>query len=249
MYDPDQDIVLSPYNVNDAGTENINAQIAQFLGLRRDAPVYEILAGMNKHYLAVGDRVFAYKREGVITSINRNGKYIGKTPKVEGTSLTRWGIRIGTGTSGAEESFELEASNYENMDVDNIPDVEENVKRAASHVVTVEYDDGSIDSLDGSGDFSKNNFSLGYALTVHKSQGSEWRKVFFIVHKNHARNLNREMLYTAVTRARTHCMIIDHCGVFEKGLEAQRVKGNTVEEKIQWFNSKVGLMEPINVRK
>lgn len=43
---------------------------------------------------------------------------------------------------------------------------------------------------------------LAYALTVHKSQGSEWDWVVVVVHAAHHYMWNRQLLYTAVTRAR-----------------------------------------------
>lgn len=253
IYDPRQDIILSAYNVGDCGTKEINNHVAQFLGAERNAVVYEVLTGMTKQYLAVGDNVLYFKREAIIKSININAQYMGKAPQVEGTDLTRWGIRIGKHDSSATAE-EIEAFlGYENMNVDAVASADENdkesLKRKASHIVTIEYEDGETDALASAGDFSENNFSLGYALTVHKSQGSEWRKVFYVMHKDQVRNINREMLYTAVTRARTHCMILDHSGVFERCLATQRVKGDTVEEKIAWFNSKVSLSEPIRVIK
>lgn len=48
---------------------------------------------------------------------------------------------------------------------------------------------------------------LAYALTVHKAQGSEFRKVFVIVPKR-SLLLSRELLYTALTRARDHLVLL-----------------------------------------
>ena len=48
---------------------------------------------------------------------------------------------------------------------------------------------------------------LAYALTVHKSQGSEFRIVFFILPKN-SRLLSRELLYTALTRSRDQLVLL-----------------------------------------
>ena len=47
---------------------------------------------------------------------------------------------------------------------------------------------------------------LGYALTVHKAQGSEWDRVFLLLHQSHNTMIQRELLYTAVTRAAKVCM-------------------------------------------
>jgi hypothetical protein len=48
---------------------------------------------------------------------------------------------------------------------------------------------------------------LAYALTVHKSQGSEFGVVFVVIPR-HCRLLTRELLYTAITRARTHLVLL-----------------------------------------
>ncbi len=55
---------------------------------------------------------------------------------------------------------------------------------------------------------------LAYASTVHKCQGSEFPVVIAIVHRGQAFMLNRNLLYTAVTRARTSAILLgDALGV------------------------------------
>lgn len=46
------------------------------------------------------------------------------------------------------------------------------------------------------------NFEQAYALTVHKSQGSEYNKVFFIIPPGESPLLTRELIYTAISRSR-----------------------------------------------
>jgi ATP-dependent exoDNAse (exonuclease V) alpha subunit len=53
---------------------------------------------------------------------------------------------------------------------------------------------------------------LAYALTVHKTQGSEFGKTFVVI-PNPCRNLSREMLYTALTRHKDKLVIL-HQGEF-----------------------------------
>ena len=48
---------------------------------------------------------------------------------------------------------------------------------------------------------------LAYALTVHKAQGSEFRKVFVVLPKS-SRLLSRELLYTALTRSRDQLVLL-----------------------------------------
>ncbi len=47
-----------------------------------------------------------------------------------------------------------------------------------------------------------------YAITVHKSQGSEYPAVVIALHGSHRVMLRRNLLYTAVTRAESFCCII-----------------------------------------
>lgn len=53
-------------------------------------------------------------------------------------------------------------------------------------------------------------FDYGYAITVHKSQGSEWDKVILFDQRNKYQNDDdyRRWLYTAVTRAREKLFVI-----------------------------------------
>lgn len=246
IYDPEQDIVLCPFNKHSCGTIEVNYKIAQFLGQRRNAMVYEIIAGIRKLYLAPGDKVMYMKQDGVIERISHNAQYLGKMPIPASTDLNRFGMRLvnfeGTGT---DEDFEL--TGYENLNVNEIPDEDEKRKNQASHVVHIKLETGGEVALQTAGDFSEANFSLGYALTVHKAQGCEWRKVFILLHRSHAVLLNRELIYTAITRAREYCTIIDLCNVTDRAIKAQKVKGNTIEEKIEYFNSEVSLKEPVNL--
>jgi exodeoxyribonuclease V alpha subunit len=46
------------------------------------------------------------------------------------------------------------------------------------------------------------NLQLAWATTIHRAQGSEWPDVVVVAHRSHSVMLTRELLYTAVTRAR-----------------------------------------------
>ena len=52
------------------------------------------------------------------------------------------------------------------------------------------------------------SFKISYAVTVHKSQGSEFNEVLIILPDTRAGNLSRELFYTAVTRARHKAIIV-----------------------------------------
>lgn len=54
----------------------------------------------------------------------------------------------------------------------------------------------------------RDELDLAYAITVHKSQGSEYEVVILVLHKSHGRLLNNKLLYTAVTRAKKKLYVI-----------------------------------------
>lgn len=63
-------------------------------------------------------------------------------------------------------------------------------------------------------------YKYAFALTVHKSQGSTYDTVFFILPEEEQINLlNREIIYTAITRAREKVFIIGKSKVFFQGVK------------------------------
>ena len=60
-----------------------------------------------------------------------------------------------------------------------------------------EYDQSELDMLD-----------LGYASTVHKSQGSEYSSVILNLQCAHSIMLTRPLVYTAVTRGKQKVTIV-----------------------------------------
>ena len=53
---------------------------------------------------------------------------------------------------------------------------------------------------------------LAYAISVHKAQGCEVPVVVGVCHRSHARMLTRPLLYTAITRARSSCVLVGDRG-------------------------------------
>jgi exodeoxyribonuclease V alpha subunit len=65
----------------------------------------------------------------------------------------------------------------------------------------------------------ESRLELAYAVTVHKAQGSEHERVAIVLPEEPAPLLTRELLYTAVTRARRHVLIF---GAEERLIEGVR---------------------------
>lgn len=54
----------------------------------------------------------------------------------------------------------------------------------------------------------EDNLELGYAISVHKSQGSEFDRVYFVLPKRKKALLSRELFYTGITRSTRHCTLL-----------------------------------------
>jgi len=236
-FNEEEDVILMPFNKS-CGTLELNLHIANTLALQRGAMVHHVIAGYLHWYLAVGDRLLVDKQDCVIREIIKNPKYVGKLPMEPAITLDRWGVYQD------EKKHEHLESSDEDIDdmLERMADVEDKVNEA-SHVLVLEsLDTGMEWRVSQVGTINSMVFS--YALTVHKSQGSEWRRVFLFLHSSHHAMCSRELIYTAVTRAREELIIIcepdrrDSAGTLTKAARNPRIKGNTLPEKLQWLKER-----------
>ena len=72
------------------------------------------------------------------------------------------------------------------------------------------------------------DIQLAYALTIHRSQGSEWMHVIVYV-PYLTRNVNRNMIYTAITRGKKVCFCID------ENQECIKATGKNPEPRKEFF--------------
>jgi exodeoxyribonuclease V alpha subunit len=59
-----------------------------------------------------------------------------------------------------------------------------------------------------------------FAMSVHKSQGSEFESILLILPTANTRAVCRELLYTAITRARSHVCIVSNRNVLEQAIKS-----------------------------
>jgi ATP-dependent exoDNAse (exonuclease V) alpha subunit len=238
-YNPDTDMLLCPFNKS-FGTIEINRGIADHIAKTNDVAVHEVIARYARSYWAIGDKVLVDRHEAVITDIQPQPGYVGKVPRPASKTMKRDGSDEASGMpnpSADDILRELDGMGSNSDDSE--------AKNRASHVITVYVPDlGEEQRLTTAGEI--NNMLLGYCLTVHKSQGSEWNKVYVLLHNTHARGpaLSRELLYTAVTRAKSELYIICEGDIapYENSisLAASRpvIPGTTLAEKIEYFHAK-----------
>jgi len=233
-YDTEEDIILIPFN-KAFGTDELNKIIANHIAHKHGRTVYQVVAGFNKHHFSVGDKVLYDKEDATIIDIRPNAAYSGIMPCVESPTLDYWGYDS-AGTQRAEVSDD--AMDFLLAQVAVQEGKSEERVRQCSHIITLKMNDSEVEvKVDTASDV--NSMLLGYAITIHKAQGSEWRKVFLVLHQSHATMIQRELLYTGVTRAREELYVICEPETFTKGILSQRVKGNTLEEKAIYFQGKL----------
>ena len=80
---------------------------------------------------------------------------------------------------------------------------------SSSGTVSVAFPAGVVD-LDGD---RLANLAPAWCLTVHKSQGGEWPVVVLVLDRGHKNMLTRELVYTAVTRARQGLLLVGDPGL------------------------------------
>jgi exodeoxyribonuclease V alpha subunit len=71
------------------------------------------------------------------------------------------------------------------------------------------------------GELDADELTLAYAMTVHKSQGSEFPVVLMIVHRAHRFMLTRNSIYTAMTRATKVNVFIGTKSALDAGIDKQ----------------------------
>lgn len=243
-YDPEEDMILCPFNKS-YGTVELNNIISDYLGKKRGAEVFEVIARYQKTYWAVGDRVLVDRHEAVITAIEPTIGYGGKLPRPSSTTLDRWGVDPESDTPTSEMSADDILNALDNLAAD------EEGKNLASHTITVVIQDTDEErKLNTAGDI--NSMLFGYALTIHKSQGSEWQRVFLFLHNSHATMLSRELVYTAITRAKHELYIICEGDIkpYENSIKRAAAKpiipGTLLAEKIDFFRGKARNMASLS---
>lgn len=93
------------------------------------------------------------------------------------------------------------------------------------------------------------NLTLAYAISIHKSQGSEFKSVILPLTKSYTIMLKRKLLYTAVTRAKERLFLVGDFEAYKRGVLGRDRLRNTLlnqflEEKInEDFDSSVKIAD------
>jgi exodeoxyribonuclease V alpha subunit len=120
-----------------------------------------------------------------------------------------WTFRVGDKVLQTENDYKKEVFNGDigRIKAIDLHDQELTVDFEGKDVV---YDFGELDEL-----------SLAYALTIHKSQGSEYAAVIIPLHTQHYLLLQRNLLYTAITRGKKLVVLVGSKKALRMAVERQ----------------------------
>jgi exodeoxyribonuclease V alpha subunit len=155
------------------------------LGFRGDD--IQVLSAMHKGTLGVG-----YLNELLQEALNPADPTGRKPELLRGSRRFRIGDRVIQLVNNYDK-------NVYNGDVGTIADIkpDDQLLLVRFPEAVVEYDFADYDEL-----------QLAYALSVHKAQGSEYKAVVLVLHSSQYMMLQRNLLYTGLTRARNLCILV-----------------------------------------
>ena len=76
------------------------------------------------------------------------------------------------------------------------------------------------------------NFSAGFAITIHKSQGGEYEEVFIVLPREWTPFLSRELIYTALTRARKKVILTAAPEILKQAVQNSIHRNSGVRERL-----------------
>lgn len=98
----------------------------------------------------------------------------------------------------------------------------------------VKFDDGKIIEYRKS---DMIDLELSYAISCHKSQGSDYQCVIFLVMPEYSRLMTREIVYTAASRAKKLCIILGNNKSFYKAIDTvANIRQTSLKELLKEAN-------------
>ena len=124
-------------------------------------------------------------------SVNPKASY--KVEAVCGKKLFRQGDKV------------MQTRNHDDVSNGDIGTITGITKTANDVCVHVDFGDGRVKEYDST---DLEMLDLGYATTIHKSQGSEYRSVIINLQCAHSLMLTRPLVYTAITRGKDRVILV-----------------------------------------
>ena len=149
------------------------------------------------HYNTNDIQVLAPMQRSVVGATNLN-VILQEAINPVGESLSRGGYKYRNGDKVMQirNNYEKEVFNGDIGVVENVS-IEDRSLTVLFDGRSVTYEDSELDEL-----------TLAYATTIHKAQGSEYPVVVIPLLMTHYVMLQRNLVYTGITRAKKICIIV-----------------------------------------
>lgn len=109
--------------------------------------------------------------------------------------------------------------------------VEEILTEGKSRKVLIKFEGSRLKQY---GTEELSSIELGYATTIHKSQGSEYQSVILSLQKAHSLMLKRPLVYTAITRAKERLVIVG-----ERAALVQAIQTTDTEKRLTLLSERI----------
>jgi exodeoxyribonuclease V alpha subunit len=172
-------------------------------------------------------QVLSPMKRGILGCRNLNAA-LQENLNPEGPSVQRygWTFRIGDKVMQTVNNYDKDVFNG---DIGRIVKLDE-----IDHELTVRFEDRRVTY-----EFNElDEIMLSYATTVHKSQGSEYPVVVMPIHSQHYVLLQRNLLYTAITRGRKLVVLVGTqkaVAIAVKRMDSRR-RVTLLKERLKQFN-------------
>lgn len=209
-----QDMELDIYKSNTSETERVVNHFMKQLQKTNDLMETQIIVPMRNRgefstyvlNLEVQKRInpINEKRKHVTISLDKDRYYV---------------IQVGDKVINTKNNYKAK-----NIDGDDVAVFNGNmgvVKEIEDGYVTVDFVGIGEVILDGNGSKS---LELGYAITIHKSQGSGFDVVIGAIDSSAYVLLNAELLYTLVTRAKKYCVLVGKNNAIRTAINKREIK-------------------------
>ena len=239
----ESDIIVNAHRINDGLQIPLGKPSRDFLFIKRDTPDAIISAMITLVQKKLPDYVHADPMEIQIMTPMRKGalgverlnqilqSFLNPPDKKKAEKELNGTIwRIGDKVMQIKNNYQMEweirnrygipvdkGMGVFNGDIGRIREINE-----FAETITVEFDEGRMAEYLFK---QTEELELAYAITIHKSQGSEYPAVVIPVHSGPRMLMNRNLIYTGVTRARTCVCLVGIPETF------QAMADNTMEQK------------------
>jgi exodeoxyribonuclease V alpha subunit len=214
--------ILTPMRIGPLGTYQLNKILQQKFNPQgyslMDIEEYTDIKSFTPNKFKIGDKVIniknnyqIYKYDRPINSVNIDSYIVYCTNIIMNeNNVNRLDGKIkAIGVANGESGYITDIFSTE------IPIFDSKGRfrgRKKADCITVEFDDGYICFVDST------DLRLGYAVSVHKSQGSGWKGVISIVGPGHQKMACNELIYVTNTRAREQNIYIGSEDIYKEGI-------------------------------